>query len=158
MTCSVIVMITKALVTAGLPTPMSSAVGRYAISVETFLTCLSQPSLRCQHNGRREWARLRARGESRSVGDRDTITVVRRHATPRAERLVINGGACTVQQPGAHYSSRDGQHLSIMRSLLARPSPKPSTPPPPASRTMAAASERIRSDGRRPSPVIRGNE
>ena len=60
------------------------------------------------------------RGESRSVGDRDTITVVGRHAAPRAERLVINGGACTVQQPGAHYSSRDGQHLSIMRSLLAR--------------------------------------
>ena len=41
------------------------------------------------------------RGESRSVGDRDTITVVGRHAAPRAERLVINGGACTVQQPGA---------------------------------------------------------
>jgi len=40
MTRSVIIMITKALVTAGLPTPMSSAVGRYAISVETFLTCL----------------------------------------------------------------------------------------------------------------------
>jgi len=100
------------------------------------------------------------RGESRSVGDRDTITVVGRHAAPRAERLVINGGACTVQQPGALVVARWTALVDYAIAFSARPSPKPSTPPPPASRTttMTAASERIRSDGRRPSPVIRGNE